>query len=145
DLTGGHPLPSEATTLADHPGARALAQLHWPTEARIALLLLLLREHDDPSFTAPPSLTPTELHTHLTQALTGPAIHPPPPPTPLSAIRHALDTVDDRLLTLLTSLGAEACATDPGLPLMLLPRLAQFTPLTAPERRLLTLHLTTSD
>src|SRR5205814_458620 len=99
------PPPSDAVSLASHPAIRALASLHWPTPARVALLLILLRDYHDPTFTPPPDTSPSSLRLLLLDALSGPPCEPSPPRTPLAFLERALSIVDDRLLTLLTSLG----------------------------------------
>jgi ATP-dependent Clp protease ATP-binding subunit ClpC len=141
DLTGGRSVEGPCARLAGHPGMRALASLHWPAEARVALAVLLLRDAHDPAFAPPEGTTPTELRWHLTAALDAPECPPAPAPAVLLPVEHALATVDERLLTLLEGLGADACARDPALPLTLLPRLAEIVPLDAPQRRLLDLRL----
>jgi hypothetical protein len=143
-LTGDEPLTSEAARLAAHPGIRALASLRWPPAARVAFLLLLLREHEDPDFAPPPGLTPAEIRWLLLDALGGPPCEPLAAPVPVAFLERALASVDDRLLTLLETLGPEACADDPALPLTLLQHLPEIQPLAAPDRRILSLQAPSS-
>jgi len=140
-LTAGQTSSPEAQRLARHPGASALAALRWPPQARIALVLLLLREYEDTSFSPPNDTSAAEIRFTLIDALAGSASEPDAPPLPLAYLEHALDAVDDRLLALLGSLGPEACADDPTLPLVMLGRLAQLAPRIALDRRLLALRV----
>ena len=67
---------------------------------------------------------------------------PPPseesiPAAPIAWLTESLTRVDERLLTLLTALGPQAVAADPGLPLRLLPQLPHLPPMTELHRQLL--------
>jgi WD40 repeat protein len=143
-LTNGGPVTGEAARLAAHPGIRALVSLRWPPAARVAFLLLLLCGHEDPDFAPPPGLTPAKLRWLLLDALGGPPCEPLPAPVPVALLERALAPVDDRLLTLLETLGPEACANDPTLPLTLLQHLPEIRPLAAPDRRILSLQVPSS-
>lgn len=143
-LTGGRCPRAEAEPLAGHPGMQALISLHWPIEARIALALVLLREYEDESFFPPDGAVAAELRFRLLDGLAGAPCEAKAPPLPIALLLRALDSVDDRLLALLTSLGPEACADDPTLPLALLSRLDEMAPRIAVDRRLLDLRVPTS-
>jgi ATP-dependent Clp protease ATP-binding subunit ClpC len=107
----------------------------------VAFLLILLREHDDPSFAPPPGVTPSELRWLLLDVLGGPVSVPVAPPTPVALLERSLASIHDGLLTLLEVLGPEACAADPSLPLSLLSRVPDIRPLAALDRRLLSLRV----
>jgi WD40 repeat protein len=128
-----------------HPAIRDLQQLGWPAPARTGLIALLLRDLPaEVRWPYPPNVSQRELHRALEASLSGneiPAIAPTPP---WSAITSAADAVDDRVLTLLTLLGPEAVAADPGLPLRLLPQVSSLPPLAADDRHLLSQLLTGS-
>ncbi len=140
-LTAGQASSPEAQRIARHPGMGALAALRWPPRARIALVLLLLRDYDDASFAPPENAAAAKIRWALVDALTGMACEPEAPPLPVASLERALDGVDDRLLALLGSLGPEACADDPTLPLVMLGRLAELAPRIALDRRLLALRV----
>ena len=142
-LTGG---ASEPAALASHAGMRALVHLGWPEPARVALVLvvLALAEHaGEAELALPAGVTPAEVQLALAESLAGPAVAATAPPVPVAAIRRGLDRVDDRVITLLASAGAAACAHDPALPLSLLVRMSDIVPLRAPERDLLGRRLPT--
>ncbi|MDI1482999.1 WD40 repeat domain-containing protein [Polyangium sp. y55x31] len=140
-LTAGQASSPDTQRLSRHPGASALAALRWPPRARIALVLLLLRDSEDTSFAPPNDISAAEIRFALIDALAGDASEPDAPPLPLAYLERALDAVDDRLLALLGSLGPEACADDPTLPLVMLGRLSQLAPRIALDRRLLALRV----
>jgi len=142
-LTAGRVPSAECQSLAAHPGTAALASLRWPAEARISFLLLLLRDFEDTTFAPPEDSTIADLRWRLLDILASGAIEPAPPPLPIAYLERALDSIDDRALTLLTSLGPEACAEDPALPLSLLSRLGEVAPTIAVDRRLLALRVPT--
>jgi len=123
------------------PGFRELASLRWPARARVGLAALLLRELPLDAWRPPAGVSSDEISTALARALRGEATEVQAPPPPLAALQQAAEAVDDRLLTLLSALGPEAVAADPGLPLRLLPRLAAMPPLSAPRRQLLGIRL----
>jgi hypothetical protein len=141
---------AQAGALAHGPGMRALARLGWPPDARVALVLVVLALARLPGapvasndLALPAGVTPAEVQLGLAEALAGPEIPATAPPVPVAALRLGLDRVDDRVTTLLASVGAAACARDPSLPLMLLERLSDIVPLRAPERELLGRRLPT--
>jgi ATP-dependent Clp protease ATP-binding subunit ClpC len=59
----------------------------------------------------------------------------------LAALQQGAEAVDERLLTLLSAIGPEAVAADPGLPLRLLVRLPSMAALSATRRRMLGIRL----
>ncbi len=140
----------------DCPRMERLRRLHWPAAARIGLVALLLRSRREESVSDSPmqretwkppqtgeasQRTPSELRDALYTALGGEKIPAEQStPSPLEIV-GAAEIVDDRLLTLLEALGPRAVAADPGLPLQLLPRTDELPALSAPQRRLLGLHL----
>ncbi|OAD18751.1 repeat, subgroup [Candidatus Thiomargarita nelsonii] len=139
---GEHKDDTPLKPLLAQKGIQALRELHWPMTARTGLLALLLRDiplHDD--WAPPPELTPAHVRERLTTVLAGKTIAPKAPPPPLAALQQAAEPIDDRLLSLLTLLGAEAVAADPGLPLRLAQRAPQLPPLSQHQRRLLGMSL----
>jgi hypothetical protein len=138
-----HPLPASVAPFASHPGAKALASLGWKDEACVALVLVILRlvdpalvAHED--FRAPPSVLPSDVLLDLPAYLQGERCPPEGPPFQRARIEHALDRVDDALLTLLSGLGPQACAEQPTLPLLLMDRWAALPALAPVSRSLLT-------
>jgi len=123
------------------PGLRELANLRWPAAARVGLASLLLREAPFEGWRSPAAFSAAEVSAAIGRALRSDTVEPQAPPPPLAALQQAAEAVDDRLLTLLSALGPEAVAADPGLPLRLLPRLPAMPPLSAPRRRLLGIRL----
>ena len=131
--------------LQNHPGLLALRALHWPASAHIGLLALLLHNWPETSTWQPPNQHSTKF---LRQALLDTLannIEITAEPQPLAWLPAALAQVDERLRTLLQAIGHDAVATDPGLPLRLLPQvihLPRFTPL---QRRILCTRLPFAD
>src|SRR5262249_2432039 len=114
----------------------------WPTPARTAFLVLLLRDYRDPNVTPPAGATPASLRILLEDALCGPPLDSASPPlTPIAFLEWALAIADDRLLTLLSSPGPAACAAHPQLPPSPLPRLPDIPPLGGADRALLSLRV----
>jgi ATP-dependent Clp protease ATP-binding subunit ClpC len=142
ELLGGLPVGDELNRLSAHPGFRQLIQLRWPGAARTGLIALLLRQLPTGDWQRPAELGPGDLIPALTQALSGEAIEPQAPPPPIALLTQAADTLDNRLLTLLSALGPQAVAADPGLPLRLLPQIPTLPPLAERQRRLLGQTLT---
>ncbi|MCP4363862.1 MAG: hypothetical protein GY800_00965 [Planctomycetes bacterium] len=135
--------PDALAPLHTHLGIRALVELRWPGPARTALLALLLR--DWPSIEAwRPSgnITGEGFRQHLNTALSGEPCPPKAPEPPLAYLTQALESVDDRLLTLLQALGPKAVAADPGLLLRLRSVVGRLPRLNRPRRQLLGLRLT---
>ena len=135
-------------TLPDHRppdlnrSLTTLRQLHWPDPARIGLVALLLHSlPTSPEWKPPPNTTPIQLRDALTEALKGDPIPAEAPPLPIAPLQAAAQRIDDRLLTLLTLLGPDAIAADPGLPLKLLPQVKNIPPLTSKQRQLLGLKV----
>jgi ATP-dependent Clp protease ATP-binding subunit ClpC len=127
--------------LSTHPGIRALVGLRWPAAARVGLVALLLRGVSLEGWKLPDGVSSSEMNEALSLALRGEIVEPDPPPLTVAALQQAAETVDERLVTLLTAVGPEAVAADPGLPLRLLPKLPATPKLTAPQRRLLGIRL----
>ncbi|MCP4988184.1 MAG: hypothetical protein GY928_19690, partial [Colwellia sp.] len=73
--------------------------------------------------------------------MAGDEIPPEAPTPPLALLTKAADAVDERLITLLTALGPDAVAADPGLPLRVLPEAPSVPKMSEPQRRLLGLRL----
>jgi len=141
-LTGGRTPVGALAVLSRHPGVQALAALRWPVAARVGLVALLLQDFPlAEDWRPPPELTQAALQEKLTQALAGENVPAQAPPAPLAALRQQAGQIDDRLLSLLTLLGAEAVAADPGLPLTLRQRTPALPVLSATQRRLLGLRL----
>jgi len=63
--------------------------------------------------------SPSHLRDLLSEALRADPSDPQSPPPPLGFLQPALHLVDDRLITLLSALGPQALARDPGLALKL--------------------------
>jgi ATP-dependent Clp protease ATP-binding subunit ClpC len=141
DLTDGDRGEGTLAVLSAHPGIRTLAGLRWPVSARVSLVALLLRgvllEEGKP----PDGMSSNEMAGALARALRGEAMEPEAPTPPVAALQQVAEMIDDRLATLLTAVGPQAVAADPGLPLRLLLRLPAMPALSAPQRRLLGLRL----
>lgn len=140
-LLAGDTVPEALHPLASHPGLSRLRALRWPGPARVGLLALLLRQYRSDDWLPPPELTSSEVRRQLTAALSGEPMPAQAPPAPVALLTQAAEAIDDRLLTLLSALGSEAVAADPGLPLRLLPQVPQLPPLAAAQRRLLEMRL----
>ena len=138
----GAETPEGFAEFAAHPGIRRLTALRWPTPARTGLIALLLHGWDGGEQWRPPPGTDTRaLSEALTDALSGEPCDPDAPAPPLGFLTQAAETVDDRMVTLLTALGPKAVAADPGLPLRLRGEAARLPALTQPQRRLLSLRV----
>jgi hypothetical protein len=137
NLTAGRPLDASLGELANTPGLPALIALRWPAPARIGLVALLLHQLPLADWQPPEGVSPSQVRDALTVALQGEEIPPEAPPVPLALLHEAARQVDDRVLALLTMLGSEAVAADPGLPLRLLPSVEQLPALSETQRRLL--------
>jgi WD40 repeat protein len=118
-----------------NPGLLALRDLRWPFAARIGLVVFLLHRLPPTPWKPPPGSSPSQVRDALLIALTGDPIEPKPPAPPISLLFQAANQIDDRLLTLLSLLGPDAVAADPGLPLRLLPRVKEIPPLSISQRR----------
>ena len=123
-----------------NPGLLALRDLRWPYAARIGLVAFLLHRFPPTQWKPPAGSTPSQVRDALLIALTGDPIEPKPPAPPISLLSQAANQIDDRLLTLLSFLGPDAVAADPGLPLRLLPRVKEIPPLSISQRRCLGIH-----
>jgi WD40 repeat protein len=142
----GHPQPGKVGALStfvlaqlfkENKGLQGLAKLRWPGDARIGLAALLLRDLPDFGWKPPQEATLAKVRDALIGALKGEEIEPHVPPPPIAILTQAAKTIDDRLLTLLTMLGPEAVAADPGLPIRLLERVKHLPAMAAAQRRLL--------
>jgi WD40 repeat protein len=118
-------------------GLRPLAELRWPTEARVGLAALLLHDIPRPGWSPPSGTTPSEVRAAVVNALAGSEIPPEAPSPPIALLRQACKKIDERLLSLLTLLGPEAVAAEPGLPLRLLPKVGAMPRLNRQQRQLL--------
>ncbi len=140
-LIGGSKPESLPDAIKALPGVRAFSKLRWPASARIGLAALLLQSLPLEDWHPPEELTPTEMREHLKTALAGDSIPAKPASISASALQKAVDEIDERMITILTLLGPEAVATDPGLPLHLAPQLPNLPRLSKIQRRLLGLRL----
>ena len=131
-----------AIFLSHHPGLAALCSLHWPADARLGLLALLLHRYPDEAKWQPPSDQDTlSLQQALVRALVNSVEDATTPLRPeLAWLPAVLTQVDERLLTLLQVIGPEAIAADPGLPLRLLPQVIHLPRLTQIQHHLLTIR-----
>jgi WD40 repeat protein len=137
-LTGGGNIKGPlAKLVSDYRGLKALADLKWPTEARIGLIALLLHQLPPSKWKPPPDSPPTKVRDALITALKGKPIEPVAPAPPISLMTDAAKKIDNRLLSMITMLGPEAVAVDPGLPLRMLPRVKYLPALNFSQRRLL--------
>ncbi len=128
--------------LTSHPIMCALVALRWRAAARPGLAALLLKDVPHAAEWTPPSgASSTELRNALTAALAGEPVPAAAPTLPVAALKATADAIDERFLTLLTLVGPDAVAADPGLPLRLLPQVPKLPAMTAPKRRLLGLRL----
>jgi ATP-dependent Clp protease ATP-binding subunit ClpC len=145
ELTAGRSVSGPLSQLITDPASKVpdMMALQWPAPARLGLVAILL--HNQPSVAwAPPSgCTPALLVESLTAALGGDPIDPTSPPPPIALLHEAEKQITDQLITLLSLLGPDAVAADPGLPLRLLPRLPDLPVLSKPQRRLLGLRVRT--
>ncbi|MCP5424263.1 MAG: WD40 repeat domain-containing protein, partial [Gammaproteobacteria bacterium] len=132
--SGGEP-EGLLAVLSLHPGMRRLADLRWPLAARIGLVALLLRALPLNDWRPPPRLQASDLPALLHAALTGESIEPTPPEPPLAALYRTLAAIDERGVSLLVILGADAVAADPGLPLRLWRRRDDLPALNGWQRR----------
>ncbi len=139
DLTGGHPVNNSLTQLAQEPttGIPDLIALRWSAPARIGLIALLLHKIPFPDWEPPSHISPREISAALQTALKGEPIEPEAPPPPISLLREAGKLIDEKLLSLLTILGAKAVETEPALPLRLLSRVPDLPALSSLQRQLL--------
>jgi WD40 repeat protein len=143
-LTAGRPaLSPNAQRFAHHSGMQQLVALRWPTEARAALAVLLLREVHDPAFAPPDGTSPGRLCAALLAALHEGEPREPEPATTTSLVplEWALSSIDERMLTLLTALGPKACAEDPSLLLSMVSRLPDVIALAKTDRTRLSASL----
>ncbi|MSQ48630.1 MAG: WD40 repeat domain-containing protein [Deltaproteobacteria bacterium] len=140
-LLTGQRVPEALAALSAQPGVVHLRGLHWPQAARVGLLALLLRHYQQDDWRPPAELSFREVRRQLTTALAGEPVPPDAPPPPLALVTQAAETIDERVRTLLSALGAEAVARDPGLPLRLLPQVAQLPKLAEAQHRLLSVRL----
>ena len=141
-LTGGESVGSDTARLAEHESMQQLVELEWPVKARVAFVLLLTSEVDDPDFAPPPEANPTQIAWELIRILDDSVTTAPPPiETLLAPVKQALDDIDERLLTLLRALGPHTCAEDPTLPLMFRHRLDEILPVWAPNVHRLDIRL----
>ena len=144
-LTGRREVEGDAQALSTHPGVRRLRELHWPESARLGLSALLLQGVPLEGWEPPAGLAPERLTEQMALALRGEEIEPEAPGVPVAALERAADAIDDRFVLLLETLGPEAVAQDPSLPLRLRSRLPQLPALTSARRRLLGLRLDLSN
>lgn len=137
--------PNALRALAGHRGVTALRSLRWPVAAVVGVVTLLAAELPTDERYPPPDPTEApdadELTAALDRALAGSAVAADQPAAPLPALTAALDDVDDRLLTLLTLLGADSVAADPTLPTRLRQLRQDLWALGPDQRRLLHLRL----
>ena len=132
--------------LTMHPGLHGLQRLNWPAQARIGILALVLhRWPGSTEWQISSNTNISEARNLLEDALPqSTPCEPMLPAPPLAWLTQALNQVDERLLTLLTVLGPQAVANDPGLPLRLLPELAKLPCLSLAQRHLLSVRIDSS-
>lgn len=136
-LTAGRPVDRSYERLEAHPGVKSLIALRWPTEARVGLVALLMHWVEFPGW-EPPAGDPSLLGQRLRATLEGDAIARVRPTLPLAGLLSAADRlVDHRVAALLTLIGPEAVADDPGLPLKLIGHASSLPMLSPAQRRLL--------
>jgi ATP-dependent Clp protease ATP-binding subunit ClpC len=141
-LTGGQTVETPwLAELASHDGLRRLVALKWPEEARLGLVALLLKQLPFSGWQPPDGVAPVEVRDGLLGCLAhSEACEPVSTESHSAGLRAALEQIDERLLTLLTILGPAAVASDPALPLRLLPRVRELPALSEPQRRLVGLR-----
>ncbi len=146
-LGGGSPLSLRAlTSEPEVSGIRSLQALGWSSGACTGLIAWLLRDlSGTEAWRVPTELSPTTVRALLATALSGDRIdriEPRIPSVPLDMLRAALQRVDNRALTLIESLGADATLAEPGL----ISKVFQLDPsgiaLSPVQRRLLHYPLT---
>jgi len=143
-FTSGRGAVYEGQTVLRTRHIDAMISLRWPAEARVAMVLFLLRKFEDTSFAPPEGVTAAELRIQLLEALAGGPMAEKAPPFPTAFLLNAVFDVDERFLTLLASLGPAACAQDPTLPITLFARLDEIAPHITVDRRLLDLRIPTN-
>ncbi len=140
-LIGGSKPEALPGGIKAHSGVRALSKLRWPASARIGLTTLLLQNLPLEGWRPPREPAPTDTREYLETALAGDSIPEKPAQISHTALQKAADQINERMITLLTLLGPEAVAADPGLPLRLAPQLPNLPRLSKIQRRLLGLRL----
>jgi hypothetical protein len=124
--------------LREHAGVRRLRELDWPARARVALAGLLLVDADCGEAWVPPEGTgPAQWHAAFTAvAPVVPGAERQPGPE-VDALTAAADRIGERTVGMLTVLGPEVAAADPGLILRLIGRESDLPLLDAQGLRLL--------
>ena len=140
-LSGNTPAPLRY--IQSHPSLEALRHLHWHEQANIGIVVLILYNWPGcDEWQAPSNTETTDLRQALTEALfNSDPCEPEPVTLPISWLTQAMAQIDDRLITLLTAIGANAVAADPGLILRLLPQLIHLPRLIHVGCEVLTLRL----
>ena len=124
--------PPSLQALANHPSLNAIQRLNWPAQARLGILALLLNQWPGSSdWQTLTDMSIAEARQSLENALShATPCEPAQPAPPMAWLTQSLNQFDERLLTLLTALGPQAVANDPGLPLRLLPQIANLSNMT---------------
>lgn len=124
--------------LREHAGVRRLRELDWPARARVALAGLLLVDADCGEAWVPPEGTgPAQWHaafTAVSPVVPGAERQPGPE---VDALTAAADRIGERTVGMLTVLGPEVAAADPGLILRLIGRESDLPLLDAQGLKLL--------
>jgi ATP-dependent Clp protease ATP-binding subunit ClpC len=146
DLLAGIPPTEPLAGLAQHAAVRRLRSLPWRSRAVPALTALLFRDLQPAEPWIPPAdLPPTKIASALAHAMSGDRCEPETPAPPIAQLAQTAATIDERVITLLSALGPEALAKDPGLALRLAQEADAMPVLSEAERRLLHVRLAGSD
>lgn len=130
---------SRLAVLREHTGVRRLRELNWPARARVALGGLLLVDADCGDAWAPPEGTGPAQWKAAFGGL--PPVAPGAEPTAVPTVEEltaAADRIGERTVAMLTILGPDTAAADPGLVLRLIGREQDLPPLGDQGLRLLT-------
>lgn len=140
ELLRGTP-KNHLSSLAGHRGVAAVRALRWPVAALIGVAVLLAADLPaDDRYPPPEGAGVDQLSLALGEALGVASAHERPE-LPMPELMAVLDGIDDRLLTLLTLLGAESVVADPTLPSRLRHLRHDLWPLSIGQRRLIGLRL----
>ncbi|WP_322724531.1 hypothetical protein [Streptomyces spongiae] len=124
--------------LRDNPGVRRLRELEWPARSRVALAGLLLADADQREVWVPPEGSGPAQWRAAFRAVPPVAAPSEPPPGPAPGeVAATADRVGERTVAMLTLLGPDVAAADPGLVLRLIGREHELPPLGAEGLRLL--------
>ncbi|WP_405923582.1 WD40 repeat domain-containing protein [Streptomyces sp. NBC_00035] len=136
---GGALHDGRLAVLRDHAGVRRLRELNWPARARVALAGLLLVDADCGEAWAPPEGTgPAQWKAAFTAVPPAAEGAEPAAAPGVEELTSAAERIGERTVAMLTVLGPDAAAADPGLVLRLIGREHDLPLLGTQGLRLLT-------